>query len=78
MKRYTVCDEANGENGRMHGEVVDQDWVERYMGLDTRRFFINLGGTEQYRKTKSGIIACRSVSPDGKTVREVKFIPIRD
>lgn len=76
-KQYRVSEQENGEPGRMDGETVDQDWVTRYIDIDARRFFIDLGYTEEMRKTKSGIITCRSIRPD-KTVREMRFIPIRE
>lgn len=81
-KRYLVTDtvtvSGNAEPGRMDGETVDADWVQRFIDIDARRFFINLGGTEEYSKSKAGVIRCKSTSPDRETVRVVRFTPVRN
>lgn len=77
-RHYLVSDLVNGEPGRMHGETVDKDWVDRYVGIETQRFFINGGWTEEYRKTRSGIITMKSTNAERTRVRCVKFTPVRD
>lgn len=76
LKRYLVEDTFNGEPGRLDGDTVDEEFVHNFTAIETRRFFINLGGHEQMRKNKDGTITCKSVSPDGKEVREVRFTPV--
>lgn len=76
QKCYLVEDTFNGEPGRLDGETVDQDFVNTFTAIETRRFFINLGGTELMTKGKGGTIRCKSVSPDGKEERVVRFIPV--
>lgn len=66
--------------GRLHGKVVDFEFVQSYADIETRRFFINLGGTEERRKSKTGVITIKSVSPADDNgvveVRTVKFTPV--
>jgi hypothetical protein len=77
-----MFDKVNGVEQNLHGEVVNGEFVDAYTTLATRAFFINLGGTEEMRRTKGGVIVCKSVSPpheDGThTVREARFIPLGD
>ena len=77
-RRYLMTDKVNGEPRGLHDKIVDREFVDNYTALSTRAFFINLGGVEEMRRTKSGTIICKSISPDGGTVREARFMPLPD
>ncbi len=72
-----VSDMRNGKPDRLHEAVVDHEFVLSFTGIETRRFFINLGGIEQMRKTKTGMIVLKSTNPDRSECRETRFVPIR-
>lgn len=78
-KRWLVSDTylSGARTGRLDGEVVDEEFVESFTSIEARRFFINLGGSEQMTKTKTGIITVKSTDPNGES-RTVKFTPVLD
>jgi len=59
-------------------EIVDEQFVERFISPATLDFFRNLGGTEQVTKHPDGTIVVRSVSPDGNKVKITVFSPVRE
>jgi hypothetical protein len=74
--RYIKSEARNGVRTADEDEIVDQEFVDRYTSRETRGFFEALGGTEYMRRNKSGVIYCKSTSPDGLEVHEVAFTPV--
>lgn len=72
-KRYLKTEQVNGV--RLPEEEVSEEFVENFTSKATRTFFENLGGQETLR-VRHGRYLCKSISPDGETVREVLFTPI--
>jgi hypothetical protein len=74
--KYLKSERRNGVRTASEDEEVDQEYFDRFTSLETRRWFENLGGTEEMRRNRSGVIYLKSTSPDGDEVREVVFTPI--
>lgn len=64
------------EPGTMDGETVSAEYVASYTAIEARRFFIDLGGSEEMRKTKAGVITVKSTNPDRTECRVVRFTPV--
>lgn len=80
--RYTKSTALSGARPHAYerepDEIVDEEYVRRYIGPDTLDFFRNLGGTEKVTKHRDGTIAVKSVRPDGKETRITVFTPIKE
>ena len=58
-------------------ELVDQGFVDRFIGAQTLEFFRDLGGTEEVTAT-GNVIKVKSVSPDGATTRITTFEKVEE
>lgn len=57
-------------------EVVDADFVARFVGRETLDWFRNLGGSETVKRYRDGRIFVTSTSPDGDEQRLTLFTPL--
>lgn len=74
--RYTKSTALN--DVREPDEVVDEEYVKRYIAPETLGFFRELGGSEQVTKHRDGTIVVRSIRPDGAEIRLTVFTPIKE